>query len=126
MSGIEQNAEWLKRQREKMIAAINKVAAIVTTENLKPHYKPVYSISLDVHMSGENIELRISHIATGFETVECISYCGMGDILEENPFDKKEIDKRVKEFLAKVKEMQICAEKYAKLNANPETIRHEN
>jgi len=113
----EQNADYIKRQRKAIVKAVSDVVAIITIENLKPHFRPKYHIEFSTGMSGNNADLRIYK---GDELVENIDVWLLSSAFESSAifFSKERTQQECDRIQLHFQIMKQLCIKYSKLNEN--------
>ena len=121
MTQIEKQSLWIKQQRSKVLASVNKVVSILFLHNLNLPDNARYGINLDISTSGNDIDIRIYDMINDNALVEHIEHYCLSSIFNNRysysfAFDEKEIGKNVDQFLVKMKDTKRIISKYSKLN----------
>lgn len=118
MTNTEKNADFIKKQRARVVKLVNEINTIVIIQNLgKDNHK--YNLSFENDMNGNYLAVRV----TDRDDKECSElakedYWCLSSILRESSFyfDKSRFQKNVTEALKELRKMKALAKKYADLN----------
>jgi len=120
MTETEHNADFIKKERMRIVKLINEINAIVTIQNLAKDGRK-YDIDFNNEMSGNYISIRIGERDDAdCNLVEIADYWGLARIL--NPsyfhFNKSELQKNVTIALKEIRKLKTLAKKYADMNCS--------
>jgi len=113
------NDKFIKKQKKRVIKAINKINSIITKQNFKKTKKE-YAINFENSITGNLIEVIVRK---DFEAVEYACYPHLMYIFDYNEFDKDKILYEVQKAIEIIKVIENIVQKY--VNSNDAEIKNQ-